>query len=161
MGWQEYFFHFDGRIGRLRYWLFIPVAAALMLVTYVLASLAGSIGGPILAIIVEILGAVIFVTSSFAVTVKRLHDRGKSAWWLLVFYALPVVISVSWTIISHGVQSTMSLKPLVPGSQDPIGLVLSLVSDAIGLWALVELGFLRGTAGPNRYGPDPLQAAAS
>lgn len=25
-----------------------------------------------------------------------------------------------------------------------------------GIWALVENGFLRGTDGPNQYGPDPL-----
>jgi uncharacterized membrane protein YhaH (DUF805 family) len=36
------------------------------------------------------------------------------------------------------------------------GLIFSLASLAVSLWALVELGFLRGTAGPNRYGPDPL-----
>jgi uncharacterized membrane protein YhaH (DUF805 family) len=24
------------------------------------------------------------------------------------------------------------------------------------LWLLIELGFLRGTVGPNRFGPDPL-----
>lgn len=26
-----------------------------------------------------------------------------------------------------------------------------------GLWCLVECGFLKGTVGPNRFGPDPLQ----
>jgi uncharacterized membrane protein YhaH (DUF805 family) len=26
------------------------------------------------------------------------------------------------------------------------------------VWALVEIGFLRGTVGPNQYGPDPLEA---
>ncbi len=25
-----------------------------------------------------------------------------------------------------------------------------------GIWMLVELGFLRGTDGPNRFGPDPI-----
>ena len=25
-----------------------------------------------------------------------------------------------------------------------------------GLWMLIELGFLKGTDGPNRFGPDPL-----
>lgn len=25
-----------------------------------------------------------------------------------------------------------------------------------GLWMLIELGFLRGTDGPNRFGPDPI-----
>jgi|SRR6185312_4855399 uncharacterized membrane protein YhaH (DUF805 family) len=28
------------------------------------------------------------------------------------------------------------------------------------LWSLIETGFLRGTPGPNRYGPDPLEAGA-
>jgi uncharacterized membrane protein YhaH (DUF805 family) len=28
-----------------------------------------------------------------------------------------------------------------------------------GLWYLIECGFLRGTPGPNAYGPDPLAAA--
>jgi len=28
------------------------------------------------------------------------------------------------------------------------------------LWLLVPLGFLKGTKGPNRYGPDPLEAKA-
>ena len=28
-----------------------------------------------------------------------------------------------------------------------------------GLWYLIECGFLRGTAGPNNYGADPLAAA--
>ncbi len=28
-----------------------------------------------------------------------------------------------------------------------------------GLWALIECGFLKGTDGPNQYGPDPLQGA--
>ena len=28
-----------------------------------------------------------------------------------------------------------------------------------GLWYLIECGFLRGTAGPNNYGPDRLAAA--
>jgi uncharacterized membrane protein YhaH (DUF805 family) len=27
-----------------------------------------------------------------------------------------------------------------------------------GLWYLIECGFLRGTPGPNAYGPDPLAA---
>ena len=28
-----------------------------------------------------------------ALGAKRLHDRDKSAWWLLVFYALPTILS--------------------------------------------------------------------
>jgi uncharacterized membrane protein YhaH (DUF805 family) len=28
----------------------------------------------------------------------------------------------------------------------------------VALWFFVELGFFRGTRGPNRFGPDPLAA---
>jgi uncharacterized membrane protein YhaH (DUF805 family) len=43
---------------------------------------------------------------------------------------------------------------------DGAGIILNLISFAISIWALVELGFLRGTVGPNRYGPDPLSPTA-
>ena len=43
----------------------------------------------------------------------------------------------------------------MPG-QTTIGWLLNLLSLAIGVWALVELGILRGTPGPNSHGPDPL-----
>jgi uncharacterized membrane protein YhaH (DUF805 family) len=37
-----------------------------------------------------------------------------------------------------------------------LSMLVGLVSLAIAIWALVELGFLRGTDGPNQHGPDPL-----
>ena len=73
-----------------------------------------------------------------AVGAKRLHDRDKSAWWLLLFYAVPSVLSSAADRIEGG------------------GIILHLVSFAITIWAIIELGFLRGTIGPNRFGPDPL-----
>jgi uncharacterized membrane protein YhaH (DUF805 family) len=36
-----------------------------------------------------------------------------------------------------------------------------LIFYLIPFWMIVELGFLRGTAGPNQYGPDPLDGAAA
>jgi hypothetical protein len=72
---------------------------------------------------------------------QALHDRDKSAWWLLVFYALPGILS------SAGNQM-----------DDVAFLILHVVSFAITVWAFVELGCLRGTRGPNRFGPDPLSA---
>jgi len=39
-------------------------------------------------------------------------------------------------------------------------MVLHVISFAISVWAFVELGCLRGTVGPNRYGPDPLSTPA-
>jgi len=33
--------------------------------------------------------------------------------------------------------------------------LINLIPFVGGLWALVECGFLRGTEGPNQFGPDP------
>jgi uncharacterized membrane protein YhaH (DUF805 family) len=37
-------------------------------------------------------------------------------------------------------------------------LLLPVVPVVGPIWAIVELGFLKGTTGPNSYGPDPLLA---
>ena len=92
-------------------------------------------------LIVFIAFTVVSWISAFAVGVKRLHDRDKSGWWVLLFYLAPSVL---------GSIANTSEQPLA-------GFVLGLASFVISIWALVELGFLRGTVGPNRYGPDPLQ----
>lgn len=77
------------------------------------------------------------IVSSIAVHIKRLHDRDKSGWWLLLFYLLPIILD--------GLDR-MSGVPLV----------FSLPAAAVSIWALVQFGFLRGTSGPNQYGPHPL-----
>ena len=38
--------------------------------------------------------------------------------------------------------------------------LIGLVPIIGGIWLLVELGFLKGTDGPNHYGPDPVPLAA-
>ena len=42
---------------------------------------------------------------------------------------------------------------------DLVSFPLSLAGLVVAVWGLVELGFLRGTVGPNQYGPDPLEPA--
>src|ERR1700754_1890857 len=78
--------------------------------------------------------------SAFAVGVKRLHDRDKSGWWILLFYLAPSFLG-SWQTATPDLSGVF---------------ILSLAATAIAIWAFVELGCLRGTPGPNQYGPDPL-----
>src|SRR3954452_13488776 len=40
-------------------------------------------------------------------------------------------------------------------------ILIALIPIVGSIWALVENGFLRGTVGPNRFGPDPLSAGAA
>jgi uncharacterized membrane protein YhaH (DUF805 family) len=74
-----------------------------------------------------------------ALGAKRLHDRNKSAWWLVVFWLLPPVLQP----IGERIEGT--------------GLIFILAALAIWIWGLVEIGFLRGAVGPNQYGPNPLE----
>ena len=43
-------------------------------------------------LIVFIAFTVVSWISAFAVGVKRLHDRDKSGWWILLFYLAPSVL---------------------------------------------------------------------
>lgn len=43
-----------------------------------------------------------------------------------------------------------------PTEPNALGYALALLSTIVGIWFFIELGFLRGTAGPNGSGPDPL-----
>jgi uncharacterized membrane protein YhaH (DUF805 family) len=130
-------FSFKGRINRAKYWLVLLVSSAIFMTVLLSAITAQSWA---LGVLVGLL-IIPSLVSSLAVTVKRLHDREKSAWWLLVFYLLPALLD--------GIAK-------VAGNADFIFLFASFV---FSVWALVELGCLRGMIGDNQYGPDPLTSA--
>jgi uncharacterized membrane protein YhaH (DUF805 family) len=147
MSFGALLFSFHGRINRKPFWLttiaivvIISILVGLLIVFAGAAFLTGDIsalGGFALLIVIFYIP---LLWISLALGAKRLHDRDKSAWWLLLFYLLPAVIG--------------NAGPYAGGPE----IVFTVASLAISLWALVELGFLRGTAGPNRYGRDPLAA---
>lgn len=152
MDWTTLFFSFRGRLNRGKYWLAV--------LTYMIAWGAFYLGIMIwlgglttdnlfrdtgTAILIILIGAILFVAavwSGLAVGVKRLHDREKSGWWIVLFWIGP-------GILSNGGNMTAGV----------ISLAFSLATIILSVWATVELGFLRGTNGPNDYGPDPLAPA--
>lgn len=135
---------FDGRINRAKYWLATLVYAIVNLLLALLDRLFDQSAG--FAALSFVINIGVFV-SGLAVGTKRLHDRGRSAWWLLLFYFLPSVLLV-WIVVDFEAGSTVTLRYVS----------LSLALLIIWIWQIVELGCLRGTAGPNVYGPDPLAA---
>jgi uncharacterized membrane protein YhaH (DUF805 family) len=52
----------------------------------------------------------------------------------------------------------VSVKRWHDRDKSGLWVLLNLLPVIGWLWALVDNGFLRGTAGPNRFGPDPLAA---
>jgi uncharacterized membrane protein YhaH (DUF805 family) len=146
-------FSFRGRINRAKYWLAILVYAGAALLfglvagivmTGVRATAADALTGAGLTLVaIFILFLVGGTWSGFAVAIKRLHDREKSGWMLLLFWGVPGLLNViarSWAI----------------GGGMVFAVFIGLVSAAISIWGFVEIACLKGTAGPNDYGPDPL-----
>lgn len=129
-------FDFDGRISRTSYWIAWLAQIIVSILLVPIFMLLGWI--PLLPIVLMLIVWLLMLNASIAVGRKRLHDRGKSGWWLLVFLGVPIVLEVlqRWVI------------------RDVAG--LELVTLAIFVWMIVELGCLQGTVGPNAYGPDPL-----
>jgi uncharacterized membrane protein YhaH (DUF805 family) len=92
--------------------------------------------------------AVIGIWFVAATTIKRLHDRDKSGWWILVFVIAPALLG---NIVDR----------IDDESYLATAFALSLAYAALGLkaWGIVDLLFFGGTSGPNRFGSDPLAPA--
>jgi uncharacterized membrane protein YhaH (DUF805 family) len=85
-----------------------------------------------------------------AVGSKRLHDRNKNGWWLLVFWLLP------FALFCGGFSIFFFDDPKTGRSGDfSTGSILIFASLPPALWGIVELGILPGTKGPNLYGAEP------
>ena len=147
MSWGAFLFGFRGRINRAKYWLFmvssmIAVSVAIAVAAAVwIQGIAGSmVGWSVPALILVGVIYLVLMIAGIAVGTKRLHDRGKSGWWLIVFFLVPSLFGglSQWA------------------GSDGVGIIFSLCAYALSIWAFVELGCLRGTVGANKYGPDPL-----
>jgi len=136
-------FSFEGRINRGKFWLAV---LAYVIISIVLAFLLII---PVLGWLLAGIGYLGMIVSGIFVAIKRLHDRNKPGWWVAIFYVIPMILS--------GASAYMTYEA---GEQTSMAMLISLISLAISLWALVELGCLRGTVGPNQYGPDPIAPQA-
>jgi uncharacterized membrane protein YhaH (DUF805 family) len=141
------FFSFRGRIARTGFWL-------VSLTWFVLAEafdywwsergvMAAARHNHTMVNAALILGSLPVLVSCVGISVKRLHDRNKSAWWLVAFGLAPPLLQIAASL------DTLDGAPAV---------ALLVASLALSLWALVELGFMPGTTGPNRFGRDPQMA---
>jgi uncharacterized membrane protein YhaH (DUF805 family) len=172
MGLRSLLFSFEGRINRAKYW-YVSLAGLCSYLVFcgVMAVLALALGGffgvtsinvhvfplfsfhasfrdvspaPSAILIYPLFYAAetpIFVVGMWlvvATTVKRLHDRNRSGWWIIPFFVVAPLfnddlLGDSWAAF-----------------------FLGLAGVVICLWGFIELLFLRGTIGPNRFGPDRL-----
>ncbi len=142
-------FSVKGRLSRLGYWRW---QLALMLIAS--AGFGGAValtmsGAPrAVAALALALIALAYVASVFVV-VRRLHDRGRSAWWLIPFVILPLSLHGG----SAWVQSTL---PSEADPRLPMAIGAVLLALILNLWGFIEIGVLRGQKTANRFGPPPV-----
>src|SRR5215813_2402707 len=141
----QLFTSFEGRISRRPFWIAWIILIAIEIVVMLAAE------GPHEDRLTA-LADLILIYPQFAVCAKRGHDRNTPTWVIGLFFALAAAFDL---LLLGGWITTADLKsPPAP----VLFLVIPLVLLALVL--IVDLGFRRGTRGPNRYGPDPLQAQA-
>jgi uncharacterized membrane protein YhaH (DUF805 family) len=157
MKWIYFFGSFDGRIGRKTFWLTSIAISAAELV-------AGFVGALIIALISgdweakagdQWIDAVflIFLYPQFIIDVKRGHDRNIPIWVIGVFYA---ALAADYFLVEFGWLTDLPDQN-VTSSVNVASFIVAILLGIFGLAFLVELGFRKGTTGPNRYGPDPLE----
>lgn len=144
---QQAMFSFQGRLRRQHFWI-----------SWLILLGAGFVLGWI-----PLLGALLSIAMIWpntAIVVKRLHDMGRSGWFL----AIPWIAGIVAVI---GVFSTVGIAALTRGSEweseDP-AVVFATFGPAVGIMilaGLVQLGFLLWVGisdsqrGENRFGPNP------
>ena len=184
MGLVHYLFGFSGRINRAKQWAVLLVGVVhniLLICAFALTigfgtvenlfdratTIAAVIATPqarTFGIIFCALIAIGFYIG-LAVAIKRLHDRDRSAWWVLVFFILPLVLNVPALLhlpvmFAYMGEVIRAAQANLPPPQQPVEPALVILTrgaaSLLSLWAFVELYILRGTVGDNRFGPDPL-----
>jgi uncharacterized membrane protein YhaH (DUF805 family) len=139
MDWAYLLNSFDGRIGRQTFWIAFGVVMVAEIFGHFIAE---QIQGDRLSAIVDLA----FTYPEFAVAAKRGQDRNMPLWLIGAFFAAGVLLDLLTVVGLAGTDDEPSL----------ISLVIAVPFTLFGLALLVELGFRKGTTGPNRYGPDPL-----
>jgi uncharacterized membrane protein YhaH (DUF805 family) len=138
MDWLYLLTSFEGRISRQPFWIaLLPLLALELIASWLMDDRWSSAISLLLAY------------PEFAVIAKRGHDRNVPTWLVGVFIAGTVLLDL------------LTIADLAGTPERPSTIVLTLgIPVALtALVLLIDFGCRRGTAGLNRYGPDPLEAS--
>jgi uncharacterized membrane protein YhaH (DUF805 family) len=171
---NAFLFSFEGRITRLRYCyaLLASLISCLVCMVFLALAVAALFGANVKSVNIGIfdvfsippsppfsarfnnasaavslsfyaMAAPVFVVSIWflaATSIKRLYDRDRSGWWMVAFLIAPALFGKIGDELGESFAAGIS----------------AVAAVVLNAWGVVELVFLRGTIGPNRFGPDPL-----
>lgn len=131
---QQWLFSIKGRIGRRDFWAWMAVWLLAMILLFIAAGRAW------LELKTAAFALVCLLWPTAAVTIKRLHDRGRSGVWALLLVLAWMLLAGDWTLLG-GIW------------QWAVGRLLPTV---ILVMLIIELGAFVGTQGENKYGKETL-----
>ena len=165
------YFDFKGRARRSEYWWFILFGFIVyfvwaFLTAFLLAlgieGLGRSdvmVGSPIMAFFttsgIIMLPILFLVIPMYSALTRRLHDTGRSGWWVVASLALSIVYSVTYFYMFY--QMISSRRDMMEGFSSPLMiviLILALASMALGI-ALLVFSVMDSQPHENKYGPSP------
>lgn len=154
MNWHFLYTSFDGRINRKPFWLASIGLFVIGIVLGFVVLMPLSMASPTLGSLANLVVSLVFLYPVCALGVKRLHDRGQSGRLMAAFVAPGLVLQVGNLFgLTTREQLVAGQSILMPNM---LGMIVSFAALVVGIWALVVLGFLKGSDGTNAYGIDPL-----
>ena len=140
----ENYANFNGRARRSEYWYFILFNALFSLALTIIDDLLGlNFGTAESGVLNTIYSLAVFIPS-LAVSVRRLHDIGKSGWLLLITYGTIILLAVF--LILGSFMYSFDSSALI--------MIFALLIIAVAIWLLI-LFCTEGDDFTNKYGPDP------
>ena len=131
---------FNGRARRKEYWMFTLFNTLFYILA---ATIDGALG---LVFGLSIIYYLVVLIPSLSVAVRRLHDVGKSGWFLLLG-VVPSFIGGSLLIIF----------PANVGVATVAGGLMGIMSIIFGIWIFI-LFCSNSKPGENKYGPNPKES---
>ena len=149
---------FSGRARRSEYWWFYLSTVVIGLVASGIDALLNSVFDNALGVVGSVT-SVALLLPSLAVTSRRLHDTGRTGWWM-VLPIVPLILAFVVSITAGFLLVVLSFRSDVDAGQL---LTWLLVAPLVGLGVLLVAAFIvllvflcqDSRPGPNKYGPSP------
>lgn len=146
---QHAMLSFDGRLRRSHFWIgFLIIFGANVVLGWI----------PILGWLISLA----LIWPNLAISVKRLHDMGKTGWLVVAPYLISFALLIAGMVIMFGGMAAGGMAP--DYYEDNPAAALAVMGPAFGVFALsflVGLAFLLWVGltdsqpGDNRFGPNP------
>jgi uncharacterized membrane protein YhaH (DUF805 family) len=153
MDYARLLFSFRGRINRARY-LVVQLALLTIWLMVWLKSPFHALP-PWLALSFDWVVLIAMIWINAATTVKRLHDRNRSGWW-----AVAVMIVNRLSYAYYGLFLGLYFGVDISTTRELLLVMLAVALSVLQTGVIIELFFMPGSDGRNRFGPDPLSDVA-